>query len=321
MKASHTAVSVAVIIPCFNEALTVAKVVRDLRRTLPNARIYVYDNNSTDDTIAQARQAGAIARSERRQGKGNVVRRMFADIDADLYVMVDGDDTYDAAAIPLLIEYAIANNCDMVNGRRMHDGTHTLRWGHESGNRVLSRLVGILFDGELRDMLSGQKVFSRRFAKSFPALTRGFDIETELVVHALEMRIPTGELPVQYKQRPTGSRSKLNTYRDGWRIMSTIVRFMKEDRPLLFFSCFGVLLGAAGIVLSVPLFLTYFETGLVPRIPTAILIVGLMLMSALSFTAGLILDTVTRGRLEMKRLMYLSIPSIAEPIATKESAV
>lgn len=303
---------VAVLVPCFNEGVTIAKVIRDFRRAMPNAQIYVYDNNSTDDTVAQALQAGAIVGSERAQGKGNVIRRMFADIDADVYVMVDGDDTYDATVAPALAEHAIANNLDMVNGERVHHGRQAYRFGHRFGNRLLTDLVGVMFRREFRDMLSGQKVFSRRFVKSFPALTRGFDIETELTVHALEMRIGTGEMPVPYKERALGSQSKLNMYRDGWRIVSTIVRFLKEERPLPFFASIGVLLAATGIILSIPLILTYLETGLVPRIPTAILIVGLLVLSALSFTAGLILDTVTRGRQEMKRLFYLSIPAIAD---------
>ena len=301
--------SIAVLVPCFNEALTIANVVRDFHKAVPHAQIYVYDNNSTDDTQARARSAGAIVRSERAQGKGSVLRRMFADIEADVYIMVDGDDTYDASAAPVLLEHLLSNHLDMVNGERVHASKQAYRAGHELGNRLLTGLVGMLFRREFHDMLSGFKVFSRRFVKSFPALTRGFEIETELTVHALEMGMAVGEVAVTYKERPYGSESKLHTYRDGSRILVTILRFLKAERPLLLFATLGGMLALAGAALSVPLILTYIETGLVPRIPTAILIVGLGVMSALSVTVGLILDTVTRGRQEMKRLLYLSIPS------------
>jgi Glycosyl transferase family 2 len=302
---------VAVLVPCFNEGRTVAKVVHDFKSTLHNASIYVYDNNSTDDTMQQAILAGASVRVERAQGKGNVIRRMFADIDADIYVMVDGDDTYDSTCVPDLFEYMLANDLDMVNGARVHEHEQAYRLGHQFGNRLLSGIVGAFFRAEFRDMLSGLKVFSRRFVKSFPALTHGFDIETELTVHALEMRMAVGERDVFYRERPQGSESKLRTVRDGFRILRTIGRFLKEERPLQFFSVLGLALCLSGIGLAIPLAITFLNTGLVPRIPTAILVVGLMVLAALSVTAGLILDTVTRGRQEMKRLLYLSIPSTA----------
>jgi Glycosyl transferase family 2 len=299
---SYRDLAIAVLIPCFNEALTIAKVVGEFRSAVPHARIYVYDNNSTDDTLSRARGAGAIVRTERAQGKGSVIRRMFADIEADIYIMVDGDDTYDATAAPALLEHLLSNNLDVVNGERVHQHKQAYRAGHE---------FGMLFRREFRDMLSGFKVLSRRFVKSFPALARGFEIETELTVHALEMRMAVGELAVAYKERPDGSESKLHTYRDGSRILVTILRFLKAERPLQLFATLGVLLAGVGVILSIPLIFTYVDTGLVPRIPTAILIVGLGLMSALSLTVGVILDTVTRGRQEMKRLLYLSIPATA----------
>ncbi|WP_342618754.1 glycosyltransferase family 2 protein [Rhodoferax sp. GW822-FHT02A01] len=300
---------VAVLVPCYNEGQTVASVVRDFRKALPEAVIYVYDNNSKDDTVARAKEAGAVVRGERSQGKGNVIRRMFADIDADLYVMVDGDDTYDASCVPSFLEYMLANNLDMVNGERIHESEQAYRFGHQFGNRLLTGLVGTFFRKEFNDMLSGLKIFSRRFVKSFPALTRGFDIETELTVHALEMRMAVGEMTVAYRERPEGSISKLSTYRDGWRILTTIARFLKEERPMQFFGACGAVLAILSLGLSVPLIMTFLETGLVPRLPTAVLVVGLMLTAVLSVTAGLILDTVTRGRQEMKRLLYLSVPA------------
>src|ERR1043166_4362196 len=273
--------SIAVLVPCFNEGRTVAKVIRDFQSALYDAFIYVYDNNSTDDTIDQAKLAGATVRVERAQGKGNVIRRMFADVDADIYVIVDGDDTYDASSVPDLIEYMLVNNLDMVNGARVHVDEQAYRFGHQLGNRELSGLVGVFFRAEFRDMLSGLKLFSRRFVKSFPALTHGFDIETELTVHALEMRMAVGEREVSYRERPEGSESKLHTYRDGWRILRTIGRFLKEERPLQFFSALGAIFSLVSVGLAIPLALTFMETGLVPRIPTAILVVGLMLLGAL----------------------------------------
>jgi len=302
---------IAVLIPCYNEEQTVASVVRDFRAALPDAVVYVYDNNSKDATIAKATEAGAIVRVEKSQGKGNVIRRMFADIEADIYLMVDGDDTYDADAARGVIDMMLDQNLDMVNGERIHEHSQAYRFGHQFGNRLLTGLVGTFFRREFRDMLSGLKCFSRRFVKSFPALTRGFDIETELTVHALEMRMAVGETTVKYRERPEGSVSKLSTYRDGWRILTTIARFLKEERPLQFFASVGAVLALAAVALSIPLIVTFVNTGLVPRIPTAILVVGLMVIGVLSVTAGLILDTVTRGRQEMKRLMYLSIPSLA----------
>ncbi|HKW79795.1 MAG TPA: glycosyltransferase family 2 protein [Casimicrobiaceae bacterium] len=316
-EACRRELDIAVLVPCFNEAQTVGKVIADFLQALPAARVYVYDNLSTDDTAARARAAGAIVRSERSPGKGNVIRRMFADIEADIYLIVDGDDTYDASAAPRLVERLLADNLDMVNGRRVQEGSHAFPFGHRFGNRALTGLVRELFHCEFRDVLSGCKVFSRRFVKSFPALARGFDIEIELTVHALEMRVPTAELPVGYQARPDGSESKLHTYRDGLRILRTMVRFLKEERPLQVFGLIGAILALVAVVLSIPLFITYFETGLVPRFPTAILVIGLMMTAALSITAGLILDTVTRGRQEMKRLFYLSIPALESDAAAR----
>ena len=312
---------IAVLIPCYNEAQTVAKVVHDFREALPNARIYVYDNNSSDDTIKVAQSAGAIVRIEKAQGKGNVIRRMFADIDAQLYLMVDGDDTYDASAAKSMVELMVSQNLDMVNGKRVLKHEQAYRFGHQCGNRLLTGLVGLFFRREFNDMLSGLKCFSRRFVKSFPALSRGFDIETELTVHALEMRMAVGETEITYRERPVGSVSKLSTYRDGWKILTTIARFLKEERPLHFFGMAGLALALLAAVLSIPLVVTFVETGLVPRIPTAIVVVGMMIIAVLSLTAGLILDLVTRGRQEMKRLSYLSIPSVASSVSPLENAL
>ncbi len=301
---------IAVLIPCFNEEASIAKVVNDFKHALPDATIYVYDNNSTDRTCEIANTAGAIVRKEPHQGKGNVVRRMFADINADIYVMVDGDDTYDAESSPRLIEHLIHNKLDMVNARRVHSVKQAYRKGHVLGNKLITGLVSILFGKQFNDMLSGYRVFSRRYVKSFPALTTGFEIETELTVHALELRMPVDELDTVYKDRPDGSNSKLRTFSDGYRIMVMIVRLVKEERPLAFFLTSGFLLALLSIFLAWPIILTYLDTGLVPRLPTAILSTGLMLLAFLSFSAGLILDTVTHGRKELKRLQYLQIPAV-----------
>ena len=311
---------VAVLIPCFNEGRTVAKVVRDFQRALPTSRVCVCDNNSTDDTIAQARAAGAEVFSERAQGKGNVIRRMFADIDAEIYLMVDGDDTYDASSASEMVDLLLSGNLDLVNGKRVHEHEQAYRPGHQLGNRMLTGMVKVLFQCQFEDMLSGLKVFSRRFVKSFPALTQGFEIETELTVHALEMRMAVGEVAVGYRGRPDGSESKLRTFRDGWRILLTIGRFLKAERPVHVFSAIAALLALTGVALSVPLIATYLQTGLVPRIPTAIIIIGLMVLSALSLMAGIILGTVTHGRQEMKRLHYLSISSLRDRVPQAAAA-
>ncbi|MGB0748443.1 MAG: glycosyltransferase family 2 protein [Magnetospiraceae bacterium] len=296
---------IAVMVPCYNEEASIPAVIRDFRTALPGAAIYIYDNNSTDRTAEVAAAAGAIVRAEPLRGKGNVVRRMLADIEADVYVMVDGDDTYEAAAAPRLIDRLLTDNLDMVTGRRITDIKEAYRPGHRLGNRVLTGLVAQTFGNRSADMLSGYRVFSRRFAKSFPAQSSGFEIETELTVHALEMRLPIADVDTVYKDRPEGSVSKLNTYRDGIRILRTIFYFIKEERPLAFFSLLAGFLALISVIISVPLLFTYLETGLVPRFPTAILATGLMVIGMLSLTCGLILDTVTLGRREMKRLAYL----------------
>jgi glycosyltransferase involved in cell wall biosynthesis len=270
--------------------------------------IYVYDNNSTDGTEEEAQAAGAIVRSEVLQGKGNVVRRMFADVEADIYVLVDGDDTYDAASVPMLIEMLIVGHLDMVNAARETQSAAAYRRGHRFGNALLTGMVALIFGNRFHDMLSGYRVLSRRFVKSFPALASGFEIETELTIHALHLRMPVREVQTAYKERPLGSMSKLRSFRDGLRILKTILVLVKEERPLPFFSTIFVLLAVTAIILAIPIVITFIETGLVPRFPTAILATGLMLLAFLSFACGLILETVTRGRLESKRMRYLSIP-------------
>jgi glycosyltransferase involved in cell wall biosynthesis len=300
--------AIAVLVPCMNEAAAIGRVVTDFRRALPHATVYVYDNNSSDDTIRIASEAGAVVRTEPLQGKGNVVRRMFADVDADLYVLVDGDDTYDADAAPELIRRLVACQLDMVNASRVSRVRTAYRPGHRFGNALLTGVVGKLFGERFSDILSGYRVFSRRFVKSFPALSSGFEIETELTVHALELRMPIGEVETRYKERPSGSVSKLKTYRDGARILRTILLLAKEERPLAFFSALFGVLAASSVALAVPLFVEYERTGLVPRLPTAVLCTGLMMLAFLMLSCGLVLDTVTRGRRELKRLHYLRTP-------------
>ncbi len=306
-----TGVSIAVLIPCHNEAAAVAAVVRDFRSNLPRADIYVYDNASTDDTASLARQAGAWVRHEPLRGKGNVVRRMLSDIEADVYVLVDGDDTYDAAMAPRLVEHLVANGLDMVNCARVPVGQTAFRPGHALGNRVLSGIINLVFGNRIRDVLSGYRVMSRRFVKSFPALSSGFEIETELTVHGLELRVPMAELTAPYRERPGGSASKLNTVGDGMRILRLIFHLMKEERPLQFFGCAFALLAAVSIGLGSSVVHTYLQTGLVPRLPTAVLATGLMILAFLALVCGLVLDTVTRGRRELKRLYYLQAGSRA----------
>lgn len=303
---------VAVLIPCLNEAAGIGSVVAEFRRALPAATIYVYDNGSNDDTAAVAAAAGAEVRTEPMRGKGNVVRRMFADIEAEVFVMVDGDGTYHAASAPEMIELLRSKQLDMVCGKRVESDGAAYRSGHRFGNRVLTGLVAMLFGNQVSDILSGYRVMSRRFVKSFPALSRGFETETELTVHALDLRAPVAELTTPYGSRVTGSVSKLNTFGDGWRILRAIVRLVKEERPLAFFTSAAVALAAVSVILAVPLFITFMETGLVPRLPTAILSTGLMLVAVLSFVCGLILDTVTRGRRELKRMHYLSHPGVPQ---------
>ena len=301
---------IAVLLPCYNEEAAIAQTVAAFRAALPDAAIYVYDNNSSDGTREVAAEAGAIVRSERMQGKGHVVRRMFADVEADIYVMADGDATYDASAAPTLIAKLIDEQLDMVVGaRRSEVEAEAYRRGHVLGNRLFTALLSNLFGRSFSDIFSGYRVFSRRFAKSFPALSAGFETETEISVHALELAMPVGEVVTAYGARPEGSVSKLSTYRDGWRIMKTILHLYRIERPVLFFGSLALLLAGIAVILSIPLAVTYVHTGLVPRFPTAILATGLMILAALSFFAGLILDTVVRGRREVRRLHYLSFPA------------
>jgi len=300
---------IAVLLPCYNEEAAIAQTVVAFRAALPAADIYVYDNNSSDRTREVAAEAGAIVRAERMQGKGNVVRRMFADVEADIYVMADGDATYDASAAPLLVRKLLDEQLDMVVGARQSELEEAYRRGHRLGNRLFTGLLASLFGRTFSDIFSGYRVFSRRFAKSFPALSRGFETETEISVHALELVMPVGEMVTAYGARPEGSHSKLSTWRDGWRIMRTIIHLFRIERPVLFYGSFSLFLATLAIVLSIPLVITYFQTGLVPRFPTAILATGLMILAALSFFTGLILDTVVRGRREIRRLHYLSFPA------------
>lgn len=299
--------SVAVLVPCYNEALTVAEVVRGFRAALPGATIYVYDNNSTDGTAEVARAAGAEVRTETRPGKGNVVRRMFADIEADWYVMVDGDATYDASAAPRLLAHAIANRLDMVNVAREETAKGAYRRGHRFGNRMLTGLVGQVFGTQTRDMLSGYKVFSRRFVKSFPAMSAGFEIETELMIHALELKLPLSEISAPYGERPEGSTSKLATYRDGFMILRLIGVLVQRERPLEFFSAVAAVLVLIGLALGLPVVAEFLATGLVPRLPTAVLASGFVLSALLAFAIGIILAAITHSRREMKRLAYLAV--------------
>lgn len=289
------------------------KVVSDFRSALPGATIYVGDNDSTDDTAEIAREAGAVVLREKLPGKGNVVRRLFSDVEADVYVLVDGDDTYDHESAEALVRRLGEEELDMVVGARVATSGAAYRPGHRLGNYVLTKLVRVVFGDRISDMLSGYRVLSRRFVKSFPVLTEGFEIETELTVHALELRMPILEVPTPYRERPPSSPSKLNTVRDGWRILKTIFTLVKEERPVPFFSAIFAVLAATSLILAWPIFVTYLETGLVPRFPTAILSTGLMLLAFLSLACGIILDTVTRGRREMKRLHYLGIPAPGPP--------
>ncbi|MBF0877744.1 glycosyltransferase [Gluconobacter cerevisiae] len=300
---------VVVLIPCYNEETAIPLVVRDFQAALSGTPIYVYDNNSSDKTAEVARAAGAIVRTETMQGKGHVIRRMFADIEADFYILVDGDATYEAAAAPRLVERAYQDGLDMVNGARITNREAAYRRGHVLGNRVLTGLVTAVFGRRLSDMLSGYRVFSRRFVKSFPALSAGFETETELTVHALELAMPIAEIPTTYIERPPGSFSKLRTYHDGFRILKTIVNLVKQERPFLFFSLLCLVFFLSGVALGIPVVLEFLHTGMVPRLPTAVLATGFVMLSALAATCGLILDTVALGRREMKRMAYLNYPA------------
>jgi len=302
--------SIAVILPCYNEEAAIGITVAAFRAALPGATVYVYDNNSSDRTMDFARAAGAVVRSERMQGKGHVVRRMFADVEADIYVMADGDATYDASAAPEMVRQLIDERLDMVVGARESEVKAAYRRGHRFGNAMLTGILARIFGRSFSDILSGYRIFSRRFVKSFPVLSTGFEIETEISVHALELKMPVGEIVTAYAARPEGSISKLSTYRDGWRILKTIIHLYRIERPVLFYGSFALLLAALAVLLAVPLAITYFQTGLVPRFPTAILVTGLMILAFLCFFCGLILDTVVRGRREVRRLHYLSFPAV-----------
>jgi glycosyltransferase involved in cell wall biosynthesis len=306
-------------VPCFNEAAAIAKVVDDFKTSLPTARVYVYDNNSTDETVQVATAAGAEVRSETRRGKGNVVRRMFQDVDADVYIMVDGDDTYEASAAPQLVEKLVNENLDMLVGKRVETHQAAYRMGHRLGNRVLTGLVAWLFGSQIDDMLSGYRVFSRRFVKTFPSFSREFEIETELTVHALQMRMAIAEVPTSYKERPPGSVSKLRTFRDGWRILVTIINLMRNERPLFFFTLIGMLFILTGLILALPVFFEYLDTGYVRRFPTAILSFSLGLVAVISIATGLILDLVAHVRRETKKLAYLSYRAPLESRAGRSS--
>jgi glycosyltransferase involved in cell wall biosynthesis len=303
---------VAVLVPCYNEEVSISQVVGDFRAALPNATIYVYDNNSSDRTAEVAVAAGAVVRREPRQGKGRVVRRMFTDVDADIYVLVDGDTTYDAPSAPAMIERLLSERLDMVVAVRVDQEEAAYRPGHRFGNRLLTGSVAHIFGNTFTDMLSGYRVFTRRFVKSFPVLSGGFEIETELTIHALELELPVGEVRTPYYSRPQGSASKLSTWRDGYRILRTILKVYRAERPLALFSALGLSLCIVSVGLAIPIVVTWMREGLVYRVPTAVLSTGLMLLGFLSIASGLILDTVTRGRRELKLLSYLAQRAPAE---------
>jgi glycosyltransferase involved in cell wall biosynthesis len=301
---------VAVLIPCRNEAPSIRQVVSDFRQHLPSATVYVYDNRSTDETAAVAREAGAIVRREIWPGKGNVVRRMFADVDADIYLMADGDGTYDASVAPAMVARLVEDQVDMVVGTRKGVQSDAHRRGHGFGNRVFNLIYRSLIGPEFTDIFSGYRVFSRRFVKSFPAISSGFEIEAEMSVHASQLRMPIAEVETEYRERAEGSASKLRTFRDAFRILTTLIRLFKEIRPFAFFGLFATVFSLTALVLGFPLLSTYLETGLVPRFPTAILATGLMILAGFSLGCGLILDSVARGRLEQKRILYLAVGNV-----------
>jgi glycosyltransferase involved in cell wall biosynthesis len=303
---------IAVLVPCYNEEISIAKVVGDFRAALPTATVYVYDNNSSDRTAEVAATAGAVVRREPRQGKGRVVRRMFTDVDADLYVLVDGDATYDAPSAPKMIQRLLRERLDMVVAVRVDSEVAAYRPGHRLGNRLLTGSVAHIFGNSFTDMLSGYRVFARRFVKSFPVLSGGFEIETELTIHALELELPVGEERTPYYSRQKGSASKLSTWTDGFRILRTILKIYRAERPLALFTALGLSLCIVSVGLVIPIIITFMREGLVPRVPTAVLSTGLMLLGFLSIASGLILDTVTRGRRELKLLAYLAQRAPAE---------
>jgi glycosyltransferase involved in cell wall biosynthesis len=299
----------AILLPCYQEEATIAETVAAFARARPDATIYVYDNNSTDRTAERAAEAGAVVRHETRQGKGNVVRRMFADIEADVYVLSDGDATYDASRVGDLISLVVEQKFDMVVGARVPQDATTHRAGHAFGNALFNRIADWVFGSEFKDIFSGYRAFSRRFVKSFPIITDGFEIETELTVHALDLRVPVAEIPIPFGKRPEGSASKLRTVRDGLRILWALLLLAKEVRPFAFFAFWGALAALLSLVLAYPLLVTFLKTGLVPRLPTAVLATGIALLAFLSLGCGIVLDSVSRGRHEMKRLRYLEIPA------------
>lgn len=307
-------VTISILIPTYNEETGIERVICGFRDSIPSANIFVYDNNSSDQTLAKAAQMGAVVRQELRQGKGYVVRRMFADIDSDVYILVDGDDTYDPKIAQTLVEILISNGLDMINCARLPTTTTAYRPGHKFGNGLLSGIVKLIFGNQFQDLLSGYRVFSRRFVKSFPVMATGFEIETELTIHALALEMPSMEIPCNFKNRLEGSESKLRTFSDGCRILLTIANLLRQEKPLAVFFLTSLLLGSISLIFGIPLLNTYLQTGLVPRLPTALLTTGLMLGALLSMTCGLILDTVTRGRHEAKRLAYLSIPGILQQL-------
>jgi glycosyltransferase involved in cell wall biosynthesis len=311
---------IAVLVPCYNEEAAIAKVVADFRAALPTADIYVYDNNSRDRTVAAARAAGAIVRSETLQGKGRVVRRMFGEIEADIYILVDGDATYDAPSARTMALRLVADRLDMVVGARIDRDVAAYRRGHRFGNRVLTAIVTDVFGKSFTDILSGYRAFSRRFVKSFPVLSGGFEIETELSVHALQLELPVAEIATPYYARPEGSHSKLNTWRDGVRILGTIIKLYRSERPLGFFSGIGISLAIMSVGFAIPILFTYLREGIVPRLPTAVLSTGLMIIAALAITCGLVLDTVTRGRREIKLLAYLAQRAPGEASGRRDRA-
>jgi len=307
-----TRYEVAILVPCYNEERAIAKVVADFRSALPEAAIYVYDNNSTDNTVEAARAAGAVVRRETYQGKGHVVRRMFNDVEADIYVLVDGDATYDAPSAPAMIAKLVDDRLDMVVATRVDREEAAYRRGHRAGNWLLTGFVAHMFGRAFTDILSGYRVFSRRFVKSFPILSGGFEIETELTVHALELELPVGEVATPYFSRPSGSTSKLSTWHDGFRILWTVLKLYRAERPLSLFGAFGIALVIMSIGLAIPIFITYMQEGSVPRLPTAVLSTGLMVLAFLSIAVGLIVDTVTRGRREAKLIAYLALRAPGE---------
>jgi glycosyltransferase involved in cell wall biosynthesis len=312
--------TIAVLLPCYNEEATIAQVIEGFRRTLPGAGIYVYDNNSTDRTAEAARLAGAIVRFEPYQGKGNVVRRMFADIDADIYVLADGDLTYDASAAGRLVDALVERNADMVVGVRIGGGEAAYRPGHRAGNRFFNLLVARLFGNGFTDILSGYRVMSRRFAKSFPAASSGFEIETELCVHALDLRLATVEIPLSYGERPENSKSKLRTYRDGMRILAKIVMMYRALKPLQFYALIALGLMLLSLGVGTPVLIEFAQTGLVPRMPTALLAAAIMQLGFLSLACGIITDAVGANRRELKRMQYLQLSAPARAPALPRDA-